>query len=364
MRKFRWLLLMSLIWMACSDPQDDLEFELPAFDDMLYDFDFGSHFHEPTNLPADNLPTEQGVLLGRMLFYDPILSKDSSQSCSSCHQQAIAFSDNRPFSIGVEGHPGLRQSMSLANLAWVQNGYFWDGRSALLRDQVLFPIQDPLEMNESLDNMLAKLNNSRLYREQYARAFGIDQIDTKHTTLALEQFLVSLVSIRSKYDRYLDGEVELTPSELRGKNLFENDFSQDPKARSGSHCGHCHGLGPTFSDNVEFMNNGLDGDDEFSDFGRENVTNNPGDRARFRVPTLRNIAVTGPYMHDGRFETLEEVLDFYNGQIKESSTASREILRTKAGLMLTEEDKRDIINFLKTLTDESLLTDEKFASPF
>ncbi|MCR9288482.1 MAG: cytochrome-c peroxidase [Bacteroidetes bacterium] len=315
------------------------------------------------DLPADNPLTVQGVELGRMLFYETMLSKDGSQACADCHQQADGFSDTNRFSIGVKGLPGGRQAMPIFNMAWHSNEFFWDGRAHLLRDQSLKPIQDPLEMNETLDNVVAKLSNTKTYRDQFMRTFGSEEITPDKMSLAMEQFMMSIVSYDSKYDRYLAGTVELTESEERGRLLFETEYNPFFPDLSGADCVHCHG-GSNF-ENDRYMNNGLDSDATMTDMGRENVTQNPADRGKFKVPSLRNIAVTQPYMHDGRFQTLEEVIDHYNTGIQESSSVDPAILNTKAtGLGLTAQDKTDLINFLKTLTDETFLNNEAYKTPF
>jgi len=253
--------------------------------------------------------------------------------------------------------------MSVFNMAWHSNEFFWDGRALLLRDQALEPIQDPLEMNETLENVIAKLDDSEMYRDQFTRAFGSDEITSEKMGLAMEQFMLSIVSYESKYDRYLAGEVELNESEERGRLLFETEYNPFFPDQSGADCAHCHG-GANFENDL-YMNNGLDTDATFVDLGREEVTNNPNDRAKFKVTTLRNIALTPPYMHDGRFQTLEEVIDHYNEGIQESSTADITVLNTmETGLFLTDQDKTDLINFLHTLTDENFINKEAYQTPF
>ena len=303
------------------------------------------------------------MALGKMLFYEPMLSKDGTQSCASCHRQTDGFSDTTRFSIGVEGLPGKRQAMPIFNMAWHTNQFFWDGRADLLRDQALMPIQDPLEMNETLDNVVAKLSDSETYRNQFIRAFGDDKITSDKMALAMEQFMLSIVSHDSKYDKYLAGTVQLTESETRGKVLFETEYNPFFPDISGADCQHCHG--GINLENDRYMNNGLDMEMNITDIGREQVTENPNDRAKFKVPSLRNIAVTPPYMHDGRFQTLEEVIDHYNEGIQESSTTDPTVLNTReTGLFLTEQDKQDLINFLHTFTDETFLNNEEYESPF
>ncbi len=354
-----FLLALSFI-LACSDDPEIINTPV-EYDPSPYNFQSGP-FPEP-DLPVDNPLTMQGVELGRMLFYETKLSKDNSQSCASCHNLSDAFSDTLRFSIGVENLPGKRQAMAVFNMAWNTNEFFWDGRAHLLRDQAILPIQDPLEMNETIDNVISKLTDDSRYTDQFKRAFDTEEITIDNIAFALEQFMLSIVSYDSKYDRYLAGLDTLSESEKRGMELYFAEYNPFFPEFSGADCQHCHG-GPNF-ENDRYMNNGLDTDNEFEDFGREEVTGLRSDRAKFKVPTLRNIEVTPPYMHDGRFETLEEVVDHYNRGIKESSTVDPAILNTKeTGLLLTEQDKTDLVNFLKTLTDRKFLNNDDYKSPF
>ncbi|MEZ4987764.1 MAG: cytochrome c peroxidase [Saprospiraceae bacterium] len=317
----------------------------------------------PPNLPTDNQLTVQGVQLGRMLFYETKLSRDGAMSCATCHLQTDAFSDNRRFSIGIRGMEGTRQAMPIFNMAWHSNAFFWDGRASRLRDQALMPIQDPLEMDETLENVITKLSNDKTYTDQFIRAFGTPEITPQRLGLAMEQFMLTIVSNRSKYDDYKAGLVALTESEERGRLLFETEYNPFFPEFSGADCLHCHG-GTNF-ENDQYMNNGLDTDMEMTDQGRFLVTQNSADKGTFKVPSLRNIALTPPYMHDGRFQTLEEVIDHYNTGIKTSATVDPTVLNTQAtGLFLTDEDKQDLINFLLTLTDYHLLEEPAFQSPF
>jgi len=356
---FYLLFAIACIFIAC-DPDDPIE--TPAtYDPTPYDLKIGD-FPTP-DLPADNTLTIAGVQLGRMLFYEPLLSKDGSQACADCHKQQDAFSDIRRFSIGVEELPGKRQAMPVMNLAWHQNGLFWDGRSPKVRDQALRPIQDPLEMNETLFNAVAKLSAEKKYTDQFIRAFGDATVTPERMGLAMEQFMLTMVSNNSKYDQYLRGTTTLSAAEERGRVLFFSEFDPVGSGR-GAECFHCH-AGHNFT-NDEFMNNGLDTDASMTDEGRQKVTNNPGDRGKFKTPSLRNIALTPPYMHDGRFATLEEVLDHYNTGVKNSSTIEF-ILQYNlqpGGLQLTELEKADLIAFLGTLTDTDFLINAAFQSPF
>lgn len=314
-------------------------------------------------IPEDNPLTVEGVKLGQLLFFEKRMSKDESQACGSCHIQKDGFSDIRKFSVGVEGKEGGRQAMAIFNMAWHSNQFFWDGRANLLRDQALMPIQDPLEMNESLENVVAKLSESTLYKNQFIRAFGSDEITPERISFALEQYMMSLISANSKYDQFKNGTVQLTASEERGRILFETEYNPFFPDQSGADCAHCHG-GENF-ENDQYMNNGLDLENEITDLGREMVTKDANDRAKFKVPSLRNVAVTPPYMHDGRFKTLEEVVEHYNSGIKESNTTDPALMATKqTGLMLSDQDKIDLVNFLKTLTDDEFLNNPNYQSPF
>lgn len=350
------LLCIFLVFGACRSDKTEV-----IYNDTAYSIDFG-YLPNP-NLPMDNVLTVEGVQLGKMLFFDPILSKDGTQSCASCHDQQNGFSDTLQFSIGVEKLPGNRQAMAIFNMGYHKNDFFWDGRSMTLREQSLKPIQDPLEMNEDLDNVILKLSAEKSYKDQFKRAFDVDEISTEKIGLALEQFMLSIVSNDSKYDRYKQGIEELTESELRGLQLFEAEYNPFFPESSGADCRHCHG-GANF-ENDGYMNNGLNDDENINDFGRENVTLSEFDRGKFKVPTLRNIAVTPPYMHDGRFRTLEEVIDHYNEGLKDSETIHITLKNTMdTGLLLDEQDKKDLLAFLHTLTDYTFLNNTEYNSPF
>ncbi len=332
----------------------------PVYDSTPYVLEYGN-FPEP-NIAEDNPLTVEGVELGRMLFYSPLLSKNNEMSCASCHVQEDGFSDLDQFSEGVEGKLGGRQAMVIFNMAWHNNAFFWDGRAPLLRDQSLKPIQDPLEMNETLENVIEKLNLLQPFKDQFFRAFGSEEITAEKMSLAMEQFMNSIVSYRSKYDQFLAGEYTLTDSEARGYYLFFIEF--DPiSGQGGAECFHCHG-GFNFTNN-KYMNNGLDSEAEFTDLGLYETTEEESDRAKFKVPSLRNIELTPPYMHDGRFETLEEVVDHYASGVQHSSTVDPLMqYNLNPGLNLSAQDKADLIAFMKTLTDETFVNDERYTSPY
>lgn len=343
---------------GCNDESvnDNIEFTPTP-----YTLEFGGL--SVPNIPSDNPLTEEGVSLGRKLFYEKRLSADNTLACGGCHKQSLGFSDSAQFSIGIDGLPGKRQAMVAFNTLWHSNEFFWDGRAHLLRDQSLLPIQDPLEMHETLENVIAKLTADTLYPDLFTQAFGTPGISAERISFALEQFMHSIVSYNSKYDKYLSGQATLTAAEERGRVLFFAEYNPFFPDLSGADCAHCHS-GSNF-ENDQYMNNGLDGDASMVDVGREAVTGNPADKGRFKVPTLRNIEVTYPYMHDGRFVTLEEVIDHYNEGLQASSTLEPHLEYTReTGLFLSDQDKTDLIAFLKTLTDYSMLEEEKYSDPF
>lgn len=351
------IILITIIFISCRKDKE----EVTLYDDTPYKLEYGA-LPTPT-IPSDNQLTIQGVKLGRMLFYDKQLSGDGTLACAGCHVQSNGFSDTAQFSTGILGFKGGRQAMASFNMLWNNNEFFWDGRAHLLRDQAILPIQDSLEMNETLENVVSKLSSSQAYVDQFERAFGSTHINQLKISLALEQFMNSIVSWNSKYDKVERGELSYTASEQRGKDLFFEEYNQFFPATSGADCAHCHS-GANFENDL-YMNNGLDDDASFTDDGRMKVTMDATDRAKFKVPTLRNIELTPPYMHDGRFNTLEEVVDHYNSGLVNSSTIDPALENTRAtGLFLTAQDKADLVAFLKTLTDNDMTTDSRFSSPF
>jgi cytochrome c peroxidase len=362
------IIVLSVVVIGCREEDDDEVTKANQtvsgveYDDTPYQLNTGA-FEDP-NIASDNQLTIQGVRLGRMLFYEKRLSKDNSLSCASCHKQENAFTDTNVFSLGVRGKLGKRQAMAIFNMAWNENEFFWDGRAHLLRDQSLKPIQDSLEMDESLTNVIAKLSADQKYKDQFMKAFGSEEITAPKMALAMEQFMNSIVSVDSKYDRYLNGTATLDSSEERGRVLFFAEFNPGFPNLSGADCQHCHS-GINF-ENDRYMNNGLDTDAEMADDGRMKVTNNASDKGKFKVVSLRNVEVTQPYMHDGRFKTLEEVVDHYNTGLKNSSTLDPTLIYPfhNNGLQLSNQDKQDLVAFLKTLTDEVMLTNPEYSDPF
>jgi cytochrome c peroxidase len=322
-------------------------------------------------IPANNPLTYEGVALGRMLFYEKQLSKDNTITCASCHQQKFAFSDGLALSVGFQGRQREVGSMSLANLLW-QNRFNWNGSATSLEQQVLMPIQHAAEMNLSLEEAVNKLQNNTSYPPKFKEVFGNQVITSENIAKALAQFLRILVSADSKFDKYLRKETQLSAQELRGRDLLQHPFAGRVR---GGNCIDCH-VDITFAGSKigleAFKNNGLDTDENLK-AGLFAITQNPFDKGKFKVPTLRNIALTAPYMHDGRFKTLEEVLDHYNDHIQMSSTLDPLILEAtnelfppagQVKLGLTAQEKQDIIAFLKTLTDEKFITNPAFSNPF
>ena len=310
-----------------------------------YAFQMSATFPIP-DLPRDNPLLTERVDLGRKLFFDTRLSVNGRQSCSTCHQPPSGFSEPKRVSTGAEDEPGTRNAMTLVNLAW-KNAFFWDGRAASLREQVLQPIQNPIEMHETLTNVIAKLTRSESYPALFAKAFGSREVTAEKVSLALENYLLTLTSFNAKFDRVLRGEETFSAEEQRGFELFSTEY--DPRrGQYGADCFHCHG-GPLFQ-SQGFANNGLD--DHFTDIGRGKITGKTSDNGKFAVPSLRNVAVTAPYMHDGRFKTLTEVVEHYVSGVKRSSTLDPNLAKhPNGGVPLSAADQRALVAFLSTLTD-------------
>jgi cytochrome c peroxidase len=328
-----------------------------------YPLIYPAYFGNRINIRDDNPLTNEGVALGRMLFYEKRLSANNTISCGNCHQQRLAFTDGRRFSAGFDGTPTRRNSMSLANLLWVRH-FFWDGRAASLEAQAMIPLTDPHEMGQSMSAAIQKLKETGSYAPLFAAAFGNDSITHDGIIKALTQFERTLISANAPYDRYIRGEYALSPSEKRGLILFfGNPRAGGSMGIRSAGCGSCHGGPRTFDET--YHNNGLDR--SFRDSGRAEVTGMSYDRGRFRVVTLRNIALTAPYMHDGRFETLEEVIDHYSDHVEPSATLSptlKDTANVPRQLRLSSQEKTDLLAFLHTLTDSIFVSDPRFSDPF
>lgn len=317
-------------------------------------------------MPATNLTTDAGATLGRVLFYDKRLSTNQTVACASCHVQANGFSDPRQFSVGFNGGLTGRNSMGLSNARWYQRQkFFWDERAATLEDQTLRPIQDALEMGMTLTALTNRLAAESFYTNLFTQAFGTPEVSAERISKALAQFVRSIVSVQSKYDVALaagNNFASLTTQENLGRQIF---FGQG----TFSHvtCARCHGT-DNFVPGAAINNNGLE--NPYVDKGVGALTGLPQDEGRFKVPSLRNIELTAPYMHDGRFATLEQVVHFYNEEVVQHPNLSPPLQGTggAAGtplrLGLTPQQQAALVAFMKTLTDPNLATDPKLSDPF
>ncbi|MST94255.1 MAG: cytochrome-c peroxidase [Pedosphaera sp.] len=313
------------------------------------------------NMRAANLTTDHGATLGRVLFYDKRLSTNQTLACASCHQQAHGFSDPRQFSVGFDGSVGDRNSMGLSNARWYQReNFFWDERAATLEIQTLMPIQNPIEMGMTLATLTNRLAAEPFYTNLFAKAFGTPAVTSDRISKALAQFVRSIVSTSSKYDLGVTNNfANFTAQENQGRLLF---FGAPPGPPGV--CAACHGT-DNFVPGPAINNNGLEF--PFVDRGLGGVTGVPQDDGKFKTPSVRNIELTAPYMHDGRFTNLEQVVEFYNSGVVDNPNLSPP-LRTPGGgvlrLNLTAAQKAALVAFLKTLTDTSLATDPKLSDPF
>lgn len=339
-------LLTLLLCLSCSDSENTEKYipvplivEVPDnFPDLEYDLE-------------NNPVTDAGFELGKKLFYDGRLSSNNSIPCAFCHEQAFAFTHHgHNLSHGVNGGIGFRNAQPIQNLAF-QNSFMWDGAAAHLDFQPIIPITSELEMGESLNNVINKLKEDPYYQEQFDIAFNGGEVNTENMLKALSQFMIMMISSNSKYDKYVRNEDNVTLSniELDGLNTFQNK------------CASCHAT-DLFSDQ-SFRNTGLPINPQLNDKGRYNVLENPDDLYKFKVPSLRNVAVSYPYMHDGRFNTLQVVLDFYDSGMVDNGNVDSSLLRADGtfGITLSDYEKESLIAFLNTLTDNQFLEDERFS---
>lgn len=359
-----FVLLVGLFGVLSCSKDDDLpitgEAEIPfAFrQPVFFPKAVESAIDPKTGLPSNPL-TKTGVELGRRLFYDPILSANKQVSCASCHHQSKGFSDGVAITTaGVSGKPLERHSPTLINLAWTDKGLFWDGGSTNLESQAFGPLTHADEMGMYLPVLVERLRADATYVELFHKAFG--ELPSEHrTAMALSQFQRMLISADAPYDLYRRGEQldALSADQLRGLNLVRQK------------CGSCH-AGELFTDN-DFHNNGID--DDFSDgshegiyWGRYRITYNPLDLGAFKTPTLRNVMVSAPYMHDGRFKTIDEVLNHYRFDIKDTPVTASVLYQNndRVGIPMTDKEVEDIKSFLNALTDETFLKNREFSSPF
>jgi len=312
-------------------------------DDILFVVPQG--WPKPVYDLSKNKVTEAGFKLGRKLFFDPVLSRDGSTSCASCHTQWSGFTHvDHSLSHGINGLKGKRNSLTLFNLAW-NTSFMWDGGVNNLEVQPLSPITNPVEMDNTLENIVKKLDTSQGYRVRFFLAFGDSAVTGQRVLKAIAQFTVMFESFNSKYDKYTRHEPggEMTGQELNGLKLFRKN------------CESCHNE-PLFTNN-SFQNIGLAVDTELNDIGRMAITHDFHDSLRFKVPSLRNVVNSYPYMHDGRFKTLMQVLDHYTDGVVQSPSLAKELRKP---MILSPDDKKDIIAFLQTLTDKEFLFDMRF----
>ncbi len=311
-----------------------------------YSFTIPQGWPEPnTDFKKEPLSLEK-VELGRALFYDPVLSRDSTISCASCHLVYTAFTHvDHDLSHGINDKIGTRNSPALMNLAW-HKLFMWDGAVNHIDVQALAPISNPVEMDEKIEHVVEKLQRSKLYPRLFKKAFNDSLITGQHTLKAIAQFMLTLVSSESKYDSVMRKHSKFTAQEKKGYDLFKKN------------CSSCH-TEPLFT-NLQFESNGLPQDPTLKDPGRIKVTKNPVDSLKFKVPTLRNIEFSYPYMHDGRFKRLQDVLNHYTSGIKQSQTISKQLVNP---IILSSNDKVDLVAFLLTLTDRKFLFNKNYAYP-
>ena len=294
---------------------------------------------------SKNPLTEEGFQLGRNLFYDTILSRDNTISCASCHLQATGFTHvDHELSHGIDGEIGTRNSMTLMNLAWSKS-FMWDGGVNHLDVQPLNPITSPIEMDETLSNVVAKLQKTDKYQALFLAAFGDTKITGQRVLKALSQFELQLISSNSKYDKVMRKEENFSDQEQNGYKLFKTN------------CASCHNE-PLFTSD-KFERNGIALDTTLNDIGRQRITGNTKDYLLFKVPTLRNIQFTYPYMHDGRFKKLTDVIKHYNS-LENNKNLPKQLQKP---MHLSDNERVDLITFLHTLTDKNFLFNQRFSYP-
>jgi cytochrome c peroxidase len=388
LRIFVFSLIMALMFSCSSDeeaPETNSEDEVLNLPDVPYDYeslDLPGHFTTdvpgqplPTsingtdNTPDDNPITNEGATLGRVLFYDKNLSANGTISCASCHKQDKGFSDDAVLSLGFDGGKTGRHSMTLINARFYQRGrFFWDERAATLEEQVLMPFQDPVEMGMTLEQVVSTVAGQEFYAPLFLDAFGTSDVTEERISRALAQFVRSIVSYSSKYDegRSMSRSPganfpNFTAEENLGKSIFFQTIDN-----GGGACFGCHTTEAFISANPGPQNNGLDAVST-TDNGAGDVFNNPIFIGRFKTTSLRNIELTAPYMHDGRFSSLEEVVEHYNSGIQDHPTLSPALTDDNGDpvrLNLSDAEKSALVAFLKTLTDHSLSEDKKWSNPF
>lgn len=346
MKKIIYLFGLVLLF-SCQN--DDSEEYVAIEVDEPMTFQIPSNFPDLAQDISNNPPTTKGFELGRKLFYDGRLSRDGTISCAFCHEQAYAFTHHgHDFSHGIDNLPGTRNAPAVQNMAF-QKEYFYDGASNAIEMLSINPIHNPVEMDENLGNIVNKLKQDPAYVKLFGLAFESGEITSGNVLKALAQFMTMMVSSNSRYDKYVRNESggTMNAQELQGLQVFKNK------------CSSCHAT-DLFSDN-SFRNNGLPPNPNLNDLGREVVTGFENDRYKFKVPSLRNIELTAPYMHDGRFGSLNSVLNFYSNGVQHTPNLDPLLNQNgNLGITLSAEEKEAIIAFLKTLTDEEYVKNPLF----
>lgn len=337
------LIIAFLNFVSCSD-----EVIQPLDKDEAVNLQFPSYFPEMTFDQSENPITKNGVELGRKLFYEGKLSRNNTISCGFCHIQEHAFTHHgHTVSHGIDDRIGIRNAPAIQSMAFLKR-YMWDGVIHNLNQQPIIPITDANEMDSSMPEVIAKLSKEDLYKKLFKQAYGDESITGERVLKALSQFMATLISADSKYDRFKQGKENLSSEESQGMALFQQK------------CASCHG-GELFTDE-SFRNTGMYYNTQFKDAGRHRVTLDQSDWMKFRVPSLRNIEYTSPYMHDGRFYTLEAVLNFYSDNVEDNPNLDPQLKQNNhIGIAMNTQEKQFIIAFLKTLSDKSFISNPKFA---
>ncbi|WP_306617897.1 cytochrome-c peroxidase [Chryseobacterium ginsenosidimutans] len=337
------ILFIFLSFASCSD-----EVMEPLEKDEVYNLTFPSYFPEMTFDASGNPVTKNGVELGRKLFYEGRLSRNNTISCGFCHIQENAFTHHgHTVSHGVDDRIGIRNAPPIQNMAFLKR-YMWDGVIHNLNEQPIIPITNEDEMDSSMPEVISKLSSDSKYKKLFKEAYGDENITGERVLKALSQFMATMISADSKYDRFRQGKENFSSEEAQGMNLFQQK------------CASCHS-GGLFTDE-SFRNTGMYYNMQFKDAGRYRVTLDQNDWMKFRVPSLRNVEYTAPYMHDGRFYTLDAVLNFYSDQVEDNPNLDPQLKQNgHIGIAMNAQEKQFIIAFLKTLSDKNFISNPKFA---
>ncbi|WP_322970757.1 cytochrome-c peroxidase [Faecalibacter sp. LW9] len=344
MKNIVFILLSSILLWSCTD--DDIDYGQTIKE--KYKLDYPSYF-PPITFDTIRYPlSKEGIELGRMLFYDGRLSRNNTISCGFCHIQENAFTHHgHTVSHGIDDRTGIRNAPAIQNVAFLKR-FFWDGVHHDIIQLSISPISSYEEMDSSIGDIVNKLKQDANYLKMFQNVYGNQEINGERILGALGQFMVTMISSNSKYDQFLKGEIQLSTLENKGKQLFENK------------CSTCH-EGTLFTDE-SYRNTGLYYDERYNDGGRYRVTLDSADFMKFKVPSLRNVELTAPYMHDGRYYTLDAVLNFYRNDIKDYPNLDESLKQNnRKGITISDEEKEALIAFLKTLTDNKFITNPAYA---